>query len=639
MKKKLHITYGKRSLAVTLVLILAMIGASFAALRWVNQIEEEECFSRLQEEASHLARNIERTGLYDVEKLKVMADLAATYDDLSDPDLWQKIDDSPLTEGMSRLEILLPDDSVLTAQEHKRNVKNGASFAEVSAAGAHITDRQLDENDNYVVRNYAPIIRDGQTVAMLCCVIDLPAASESMKSVAYGGKGALYIIDGNTGEFLMDTWHSELASLQELGERQLAPGYDPERLQQGIYDGKKDFMVFTSETTGEYLYFYYEPLQINQWRIAVSVPEEVVFATARTIRQALIIFLVFEILCFALYFLWMLRNSQREARNKQRQLDTLYYINDIEKLLFNAHEKKANISLALEKIGYITAAQRVVFQPLGYQSAESFIWNRHEARREKDSQESSDYKDKQIAEALAVYFAQGHTELEAETPEELKEKLPQISRDGIKNLLAIPVSNIDGILYGTLISYNQDDLQMGMLILKSISFSFSMFCRNLFVYNTLKQQSEKDALTGMNNRNRYEADLPGMKDRCSNALACIYIDVNGLHRLNNLSGHEAGDLMLQAVGACLVELFGTRYTYRIGGDEFLIFLPDAESADHVKRQCDRLVDALNEENIHAAVGFQWACGDFSTAELVKEAEKKMYIEKTKFYNSSAYHRR
>ena len=127
----------------------------------------------------------------------------------------------------------------------------------------------------------------------------------------------------------------------------MAPGYDHEQLKQGLIDGKTGYVVFVSRTVGEYLYFYYEPVGINNWRVALSVPESEVFADAQAAREIMNLFLIFEAVCFILYFLWMFRYVRRETNEKQRQLDTINYLYEVEKLLFNAHEKRENLFQAL----------------------------------------------------------------------------------------------------------------------------------------------------------------------------------------------------------------------------------------------------------------------------------------------------
>lgn len=54
-------------------------------------------------------------------------------------------------------------------------------------------------------------------------------------------------------------------------------------------------------------------------------------------------------------------------------------------------------------------------------------------------------------------------------------------------------------------------------------------------------------------------------------LACIYIDANGLHEINNARGHLAGDQMLRFIADTLKVSFGEEALYRIGGDEFVVF--------------------------------------------------------------------
>ena len=136
----------------------------------------------------------------------------------------------------------------------------------------------------------------------------------------------------------------------------MAPGYDHETLKEGLTEGRTAYVVFDSQTTGEQLYFYYQPVGVNDWRIALSVPESVAFSSAREIQSLFRVFLAFEAICFFLYFLWMVFYVRSVTDEKQRQLDTIHHIYDVEKLLFNAHENRENLSQALEKISGIIGA-------------------------------------------------------------------------------------------------------------------------------------------------------------------------------------------------------------------------------------------------------------------------------------------
>ena len=52
--------------------------------------------------------------------------------------------------------------------------------------------------------------------------------------------------------------------------------------------------------------------------------------------------------------------------------------------------------------------------------------------------------------------------------------------------------------------------------------------------------SKTDLLTGLFNRNSYERKLKVYSSMCNQVFACIYVDVNGLHEINNTKGHVAG---------------------------------------------------------------------------------------------------
>lgn len=295
-----------RSLIPTGAIILLVVAASLCLINYISHREEERSFERLYAEADNLADNIELYAENDREELEMISAVIAQYDDMSSPELWRLLDSYTNTGMMSRIELLLPGDIVLTEGGKQVDAKGVLSFEAEAAKNVHITDRETDiiHKSSHVVRHYVPVIQNGETIAMLYGVIMLGELPEDINLNPYDGKGALYIIDGNTGDFLIDTWHPGAAgNMWSLGEREMAPGYNSEQLRQGVSTGESRYVVFVSKTVGEYLYFYYQPMAINDWRIAVSVSESVVFESANTTKRALNIFLVLELMCFIIYFL------------------------------------------------------------------------------------------------------------------------------------------------------------------------------------------------------------------------------------------------------------------------------------------------------------------------------------------------
>lgn len=627
-KRKNDIRWG-RSLITTGMLIILIVTASFCVSSYISRMEEERSFDRLYEEAANLADNIEMYAANDREELEMLSAVISRSEDFSSPELWELLDSYTNIGMMSRIELLLPGDVVLTEGGKRVDAEGLISFEEEAAEGVHITDRETDilDKDTYVVRHYVPVTQDGQTVAMLYGVIVPGELPEDVNLNPYGGRGAMYIIDGNNGDFLIDTWHAGVAgNIWELGEREMAPGYDSDQLKQGVANGESRYVVFVSETIGEYLYFYYEPMAINAWRIAVSVPESVVFESANDIRRILNIFLVFELACFIAFLLWMMRYTSDVTDEKQKRIDTLNHIYDVERLLFNAHEKKENVYAALEKLGSSLSAEKVSFRILGGEGERRwYFWEEGKTAKERKEGDNLAYIEK-----LREHFDAGYQSYESDNESEFRELFPVEKLSDVHNIVAVPVEDVGGNTCGILAVCNVKKNHETAVLLKNMQFSFGMFCKNLRSYTDIQEQGDRDVLTGLYNRNRYERDLPGIYERHRNSLACVYIDANGLHEMNNTKGHDTGDKMLRTVAGKICTHFNTEYIYRTGGDEFILFVPDADEEDLEKRR-EALAFELSKAEYHISVGIRCEQNVASISALIKAAEQKMYEEKKKYY--------
>ena len=151
--------------------------------------------------------------------------------------------------------------------------------------------------------------------------------------------------------------------------------------------------------------------------------------------------------------------------------------------------------------------------------------------------------------------------------------------------------------------------------------------------------SETDLLTGLLNRNSYERKLEVYSSMCNQVIACIYVDVNGLHEINNTKGHVAGDRMLQFVGKTLQKEFGDKNSFRIGGDEFVVLVID-EKEKVIQAKIDLVQALVEEESYHVSIGY--SVGNISETDislLISAAEKHMYEAKQLFYKQRGVDRR
>jgi diguanylate cyclase (GGDEF)-like protein len=138
-----------------------------------------------------------------------------------------------------------------------------------------------------------------------------------------------------------------------------------------------------------------------------------------------------------------------------------------------------------------------------------------------------------------------------------------------------------------------------------------------------------DVLTGLENRNRYEAYLQKLSDS-KEKVTCLFIDANGLHELNNTKGHNAGDQMLRFIADTLKVQFSNDHIYRIGGDEFVVF-QSGMTDDELNEKLTQFREALHRNDYNAAVGSCVYEEGMSVDQLIVNAEKNMYDSKKKYY--------
>lgn len=176
-----------------------------------------------------------------------------------------------------------------------------------------------------------------------------------------------------------------------------------------------------------------------------------------------------------------------------------------------------------------------------------------------------------------------------------------------------------------------DCVVFGMVSSIISSFMMVSMHQNFLSELRLRRFANFDILTNMQNRNAYESSRDSWAKKCTVSLSCVYVEVNGLHELNNASGHEKGDQMLQTVALELQGRFGRDNCYRTGGDEFVAFVQD-EPETAVRAATDELIRALERKGCSAAIGVATQnAGSMDLDTLIRQAEQQMYQAKEEHY--------
>lgn len=110
----------------------------------------------------------------------------------------------------------------------------------------------------------------------------------------------------------------------------------------------------------------------------------------------------------------------------------------------------------------------------------------------------------------------------------------------------------------------------------------------------LSQLAEKDWLTGLCNRMAAEKRINDwLKTRKAGTL--FVLDVDNFKSINDRYGHIAGDKVLQGIADILTLIsFSTDIIGRVGGDEFIVFMPASQKPDFIEVRCQQMKQQFSE---------------------------------------------
>lgn len=150
-----------------------------------------------------------------------------------------------------------------------------------------------------------------------------------------------------------------------------------------------------------------------------------------------------------------------------------------------------------------------------------------------------------------------------------------------------------------------------------------------------------DLLTGLPNRrlfrDRLEQDIKH-SERTGLPIALMFLDLDRFKEVNDLLGHDAGDILLcQAAERICACVRRTDTVARLGGDEFTVILTEVNDVKYVAVLAQKIADELARPfhilhdvvHISGSIGITLFPQDATTPEdLVRNADQAMYVAKT-----------
>lgn len=366
-------------------------------------------------------------------------------------------------ESYIRYQLLTAEHLLMEQDGTWTDIAGTVDFEEEVQKAPYVSGRSTDfvNPEIQVMRQAVPVVQNGETIAVLYAVLFLQEASKLYQINDFSGSAFVLLIDGATGNVLLDTWHDTLGNLRDYAERDFKLG---DTIEESIIKMQQDLagnLAFTSKTRGKIIYLHYEPVGFNHLSAVVGVPEDAALKQTQIIVKSLYIMAFIIFIVLVLYTIWIVRFLLRINRG--------------------------------------------------------------------------------------IY-----------------------------------------------------------------------------------QMSITDESTELLNRSAYEAHLSAQRTQTISCTACIYIDANGLHELNNHCGHAAGDAMLRAIADAMREQWPNSKIYRIGGDEFVVF-PKNTDKTICLLDIEELKERLEEQNYSVSVGFSRREQEKGLDRVVEEADEDM------LKNKAAYH--
>ncbi|MDD3947448.1 MAG: sensor domain-containing phosphodiesterase [Clostridia bacterium] len=222
------------------------------------------------------------------------------------------------------------------------------------------------------------------------------------------------------------------------------------------------------------------------------------------------------------------------------------------------------------------------------------------------------------------YISIGTSQEETDT-----EKKQFLLNQNLEALLAIPFYYNETV-FGFLSVENPRKHHANIKYLRNLAY----FISNEMLKHRIHQKNEylsyHDTLTGLYNRNYYNAFRTEFKQRKPRNTGVVFVDVNELKYINDTYGHECGDKELIHVAHVIKKNFPRDIIFRISGDEFVVICEEIPQEKFLARIESMLSDFYHEEQETVTCGSYWTESYINLDMAVNKADELLYVNKQEY---------
>lgn len=607
----------------TIVITFLIFAVFFAMVTSFYTKAENDAYEMLHIQTKQIKDDLTLQLNSDRENLVTMANFAAKL--YSDGESYNLMFESFKPIGLlSNIGILNPDNTFVTKMG-SIDLNGKISFEEEASRGEYVSGRipDLTGDSKELIRSAVPIKVNGETVGILYGVIPLDVIGKKYNNMAKELDAQLFVYDKETEKFVIDTINDSPGELSNFKDREFNGGYSYAELA----GGDSGYSSFKSIFTGEDLYIHYSTLEDFGWGIMLARYENQVFAETHKISRNLIIVFAIIVLIITVYLNLILKSEKDRSRLNSES-------SSIRHLLLEINQQQENINSALKRIKEYTNSRSCFFTDT---DGEDYCFIKPSLKEKLLISDDRKY----FVGELFRYAANIHT---SDTSTEFMQIIPNkhLLRTNPELYNFLIKHEIKDVSFAIISDKNNHVSLLGTINPKRSSFTRKLIedivvCFSIAIYNKkhlnkTELAATTDALTGVLNRVAYKKDIQVFDEEQSDEFACIYIDVNELHVINNKYGHAAGDEMLIYIANSLKEVFYGHSIYRMGGDEFLVFTKKL-SQETLKQSIETFIEQLKPMGYNVAIGMSYRSKNTNCEEMVHEAEVRMYEAKARYYQN------
>lgn len=147
----------------------------------------------------------------------------------------------------------------------------------------------------------------------------------------------------------------------------------------------------------------------------------------------------------------------------------------------------------------------------------------------------------------------------------------------------------------------------------------------------INQKWQYDELTGLYNRSGFVNNVERLIDvanRTNQGISVIFFDLDGLKKVNDGEGHEAGDRYIKSMADLLKDhTHNDDVVCRYGGDEYIVVSVEASKVDSEKK-LEEILSAIKAPlSASAGYAFDQISSMDELNQLIEESDQKMYVYK------------